>query len=150
MPLYLPFNRQDLVISPAGLAATYSRTSLAIRPEAGCTDILIQAGVTVAASGMAATDAIAFYLYSSIDGSHFQYPITGIDATITQTSPPSSAYVDSKPAVTNGMQVVSAVLSTKQVFGYLPPYVGLVIANLTGQTLSASAAAHFAYYAMVP
>lgn len=139
--LYLT-SAQAITLTGASLASTSSRQSTAVDNSTNLAeDALVQFACTSASSGVSATGVVNIFAVATVDGgTTYGQSASGSDASITLTVPPNAALIGSMNVVANSTAYKSNPCSVARGFGgVLPQKWAIIIQNLTGAALSATA-----------
>lgn len=131
---------QTVTVTLASLANASARASTAIDNSTTLfEDILVQAEIVGATSGVSATGYVAIYATGSVDGgTTYGEAATGTDAGITLTAPPNVKLIGIVNLNTNSKTSQSTLMSVAAAFGgTLPQKIVLIFANSTGAALLA-------------
>lgn len=136
-------NAQAITCTCASLANTGARqgTAIANTGTIPFEDLLVQFACTSASSGVSATGVVNIYAVASVDGgSTYGESATGSDAAITLTVPTNAKLIGQMNVVATSKAYKSNPFSVAQAFGgFLPQYVVIIIQNLSGAALAATA-----------
>jgi hypothetical protein len=146
-PLYGP-NNQALTITLASLAssATAARASTAVDNTTTLyEDALIFVKLTSAAASTSATGYANIYGYATVDnGTTYSENVSGTDAAITLVAPSNLILLAQVNIVANAVTYRAGPFSFCRMYGLdrLPQKWGIVVANVSGATLNATAGNH--------
>ena len=146
-PLYGP-NNQAITITLASLAssATAARASTAVdNTTTQYEDALIFVKLTSAAASTSATGYVNVYGYASVDnGTTYSENATGTDAALTIVAPTNLILIAQINVVANAVTYRAGPFSFCRMYGLdrLPQKWGVVVANVSGAALNATAGNH--------
>lgn len=110
-------------------------------------DVLLSMKTKTVNTALNTGSCFQFWAYALIgDGASYTYPATGADAGITVATDPSLIFVARAAAVLHNVALYVGEYSVAAAFGgVLPTKFGIIVQNLTGQALSATAGDHAVY-----
>lgn len=135
-------NNQAITISLASLTNTSAQQSTAIDNSSNLfLDALVTVKVKSGASGTSSTGAVRVYAYGTTDGgTTYSDGASGTNGSITLTSPANMRLIGLINVVANATSYVGGPFSVAAAFGgVLPDHWGIVVENVTGATLDATA-----------
>lgn len=150
-PLY-GTNNQAITITLASLAssATAARASTVVDNTTSLyEDALLFVKLTTAGAGTSATGYANIYVYATVDnGTTYSENATGSDAALTLVSPTNLTLVAQVNLVANAVTYRAGPFSVCRMAGWdrLPQKWGVVVANVSGATLNATAGNHAITY----
>jgi hypothetical protein len=135
-------NGQAITCTTASLASAGARASTVINNSTNLwIDTPVQYQCTSGSTGTSATGIVNLYVYDSMDaGTIYSQGATGSDAAITLTVPPNAFLIGSFNVVANSVLYTSPSFSISKWYdGRLPNYYGVIVQNLSGHALAATA-----------
>lgn len=134
-------NNQSITITLTSLASAAARASTVVSNTSVLyEDVYLFFTVNTAAAAVSATGYVNVYGYGSVNGGT-TYPegITGVDATVTLTSPPNLVLIAQFNANTINATKTFGPISFCRNYGLdrLPAQWGVVVVNQTGAAFSA-------------
>ena len=139
-------NGQAITCTITSLANSGQQQSTAIDNTTNLfLDVLVQVIVKTNAASTSATGTVNVYAYGTANGgTNYSDGVSGTNGSVTLTSPPNMRLIGVINTVANSTQYVSPPFSVAASFGgILPDHWGIVVENLSGNTLDASIGSAF-------